>query len=377
MNLPSIETALEIALKKSKEDFKKFLNRGEILTYDHIINNFQSHYHVNDHFNPSVEEKYKNNLKNWYDNICNLKFLSSVITNPQISEIIYHDLQNIDIDIHGKLNHLKIETETETETDAESEINNLTQDDVEMTITVLAITNKQAFNYSNPFCSFNMEIASQKLRTTLIHHSITPHQYSKLFIRKISTQQFNFKSFNLEGDKLELVLSAIKAKKNIIIAGATNSGKTSLLNTLLKEIPLNEHLVILEETHELSLSFSRANVTHLLSNEFHQKKTLTEYCNYALRLRPDRIIVGEVRGPEIIPLMLNLNTGHKGMISSLHANSAQEVIKRLALLYALYSEYKEINFNYLEKLIEQNIDMVIFMCNRVVSEVYEVVSLPV
>ncbi|MBF0300331.1 MAG: Flp pilus assembly complex ATPase component TadA [Oligoflexia bacterium] len=340
-------------------EFKKYLSRGEILPLELLLNKLDN-------------DSNKNKLIFWYENILNLKFLSSALNNPCISEIIIHDHQNIEVDIAGRLETFKIPDSAMTVTMAMTMTTIMTADEFEMLITALAIKNQQAFNYNNPYCSFNLEIhfdleKTYKVRATLIHHSITPNNHCKLFLRKIGNQKLNYQAFNLEGEVLTGVLSAITNKKNIIIAGATNSGKTTLLNILLNEIPNNQHLIILEDTHELTLA--RPNLTHLISNEFHQKKTLKEYCNYALRLRPDRIIVGEVRGEEIIPLMLNLNTGHKGMISSLHANSADEVIKRLALLYALYSDYKEINFNYLEKLIEQNIDVIIYMENRSVRDI--------
>jgi pilus assembly protein CpaF len=121
---------------------------------------------------------------------------------------------------------------------------------------------------------------------------------------------------------------------NVIVSGATSSGKTSLLNSTLALAPLRERLVIIEDTAELL-----PRVAHLVRLEARPATpdgplaiTLEQLVRTALRLRPDRLIVGEVRGPEVVALVQALNTGHDGSWSTCHANGALDALHRLETL---------------------------------------------
>jgi pilus assembly protein CpaF len=121
---------------------------------------------------------------------------------------------------------------------------------------------------------------------------------------------------------------------NVIVSGATSSGKTSLLNTLLGLTPDHERIVVVEDTAELFPASP-----HLVRLEARPGSpdglpavTLEQLVRTALRLRPDRLIVGEVRGPEVLGLVQALNTGHDGSWSTCHANSALDALHRLETL---------------------------------------------
>lgn len=116
---------------------------------------------------------------------------------------------------------------------------------------------------------------------------------------------------------------------NILIAGGTSSGKTSLLNTLLHVIPADQRLILLEDTPELVLE--RSNWIRLLSHESHGV-TLRLLIRHALRLRPDRLILGETRGAEAFDLIQAANTGHRGTMLTIHANGAYDALQRLETL---------------------------------------------
>ena len=128
---------------------------------------------------------------------------------------------------------------------------------------------------------------------------------------------------------------AVRARRSIAVAGGTGSGKTTLLNALSCEIPLAERIVTIEDSAELRFD-AHPNVVRLeargTSIEGSGEVTIRDLVKNALRMRPDRIVVGEVRGEECIDMLNALNTGHDGSLTTLHAGSAEEAILRLVLM---------------------------------------------
>lgn len=126
----------------------------------------------------------------------------------------------------------------------------------------------------------------------------------------------------------------VEQKKSILIVGTTGSGKTTLVNALLKRVPEEERLIILEDTDELHCP--HANTVKLLTREadsHHLRNfSLESLLKESLRMRPDRLVVGEVRGQEAKDLLLTLSTGHSGFMGTLHAKSAREALWRLEML---------------------------------------------
>lgn len=134
---------------------------------------------------------------------------------------------------------------------------------------------------------------------------------------------------------LQFLEAAIRQKKNIFISGGTGSGKTTLLNVLSAAIPSDQRIVTVEDSAELQLQQHR-NLVRLECRSSGQDPSaatpMSELIRTALRLRPDRLIVGEVRGAEAFDLLTSLNTGHPGTLCTLHANSCQDILYRLANL---------------------------------------------
>ena len=126
----------------------------------------------------------------------------------------------------------------------------------------------------------------------------------------------------------------VRAKKNMLISGGTGSGKTTLLNVLSTEIPRGERIVTIEDAAELRLD--QPHVVSLESKprnlEGHGGYTIRDLVKNALRMRPDRIIVGECRAGEAIDMLQAMNTGHEGSMTTTHANSAEEALKRVETL---------------------------------------------
>lgn len=141
---------------------------------------------------------------------------------------------------------------------------------------------------------------------------------------------YRFGSLNEE--VMEFIKKLIKAKYNIFISGGTGSGKTTFLNVLSGFIPTDERIVTIEDNAELQIR----NIENLVRLETRNANiegclpiTIRDLIKASLRMRPDRIIVGEIRGAEAIDLLMAMNTGHDGSLSTGHANSAKDMLTRL------------------------------------------------
>jgi type IV secretion system protein VirB11 len=127
--------------------------------------------------------------------------------------------------------------------------------------------------------------------------------------------------------------AAIAARKTILISGGTSTGKTTFLNAMLGEIPAEERVVLVEDTPELKLPGANGVGLVAVKGELGEAKvTSNELLQSALRLRPDRIVLGELRGAESVSFLRAINTGHPGSFSTIHANSLRGALDQLALM---------------------------------------------
>ena len=133
---------------------------------------------------------------------------------------------------------------------------------------------------------------------------------------------------------LELLRTAVESRQNLIISGGTGSGKTTILNALSSFIEPGERVITIEDAAELSLI--QPHVVRLESRppgiEGSGEVTIRDLVRNALRMRPDRIVIGEVRGGEAMDLLVALNTGHRGALSTVHANGAEDALRRIETL---------------------------------------------
>jgi type IV secretion system protein VirB11 len=158
---------------------------------------------------------------------------------------------------------------------------------------------------------------------------------------------------------------AVASRKNILVAGGTSSGKTTLANALLAEVAkLNERVILIEDTRELQCAAPDCVALRTKAGVV----SLADLVRSTLRLRPDRIIVGEVRGPEALDMLKAWNTGHPGGIATVHANSAQSALYRLEQLV------QEIVVTVPRRLIAEAIDLVVFIGGRGVSRRIETIA---
>jgi type IV secretion system protein VirB11 len=178
-------------------------------------------------------------------------------------------------------------------------------------------------------------------------------------IRKPATRLYTLLDYVSDGimtaEAARLLSLAVVERRNILIAGGTSSGKTTLANALLAEMShLDERVILIEDTRELQ---SPAADTVALRTRA-GTVTMADLVRSTLRLRPDRIIVGEVRGPEALDMLKAWNTGHPGGIATVHANSAASALFRIEQLV------QEAVLTVPRQLIAEAIDMIVFIAGR-------------
>jgi type IV secretion system protein VirB11 len=135
------------------------------------------------------------------------------------------------------------------------------------------------------------------------------------------------------GEPIAYLREAIARRKTILISGGTSTGKTTFLNAMLREIPVTDRVVLVEDTAELKLAGENGVGLIAIKGELGEARlTANDLLQAALRLRPDRIVLGELRGIETIAFLRAINTGHPGSFSTVHANSPRGALEQIALM---------------------------------------------
>ncbi len=201
-----------------------------------------------------------------------------------------------------------------------------------------------------------------------------------LTVRKFQTRFFTAEELMRIGTMTAAVLETLQAAiangKNILISGGTSTGKTTLLNALAAFLPVDDRLVVIEDTAELQID--RPNLVRFEARREQvgmPAVTIRDLLRATLRHRPDRIIVGEVRGGEAFDLLQALNTGHAGTLSTIHANSADQALARFAS--CVVQSGVELPYQAVRYQIADAIDLVLHLGRRrgarVVEELIQVV----
>ena len=206
-----------------------------------------------------------------------------------------------------------------------------------------------------------------------------------LTIRKFSTHRLSINDLVAKGSLTQTAATFLRAcvlaRKNIVLAGGTGSGKTTLLNALASFIPPTERIVTVEDTAEIQLT--QAHVVTLQARppnlEGMHGIPIRQLVRNTLRMRPDRILVGECRGGETLDMLQAMNTGHDGSLTTIHANSPADGIRRLEVM-AMEAEGIDLPSRVLRELISSSVDVVIHVArfpngSRRVSAICEVVGL--
>lgn len=253
-----------------------------------------------------------------YSSIRGFGLLDSIISDDSITEVMINGPDNIFIEKSGKLTKLDDSFE-----------NQRRLEDIIQRIVGMA---GREVNQANPICDTRLPDGS-RVNVVLPPISLCG---PILTIRKFSKNPMTIEKLIEYGSitaeiaaKLELL---VKAKYNIFISGGTGSGKTTFLNALSNYIPKDERVITIEDSAELQIT----GVNNLVSLETRNANasgagqiTIRDLIKSSLRMRPERIVVGEVRGGEALDMLQAMNTGHDGSLSTGHANSTQDMLSRL------------------------------------------------
>lgn len=214
-------------------------------------------------------------------------------------------------------------------------------EELEEIIRNIAASVRREINEMNPILDARLENGS---RVNAVYRNVA-EEGPILTIRKFAKERITISrmidSGTLTEEAAELLKELVRSGYNILISGGTSSGKTTFLNALTDFIPCNERVIVIEDSRELSFQ----NLPDLVQMECHTANsqgngevTMEMLIRTSLRMRPDRIIVGEVRGREVAMMLQAMNTGHDGSLTTGHGNSAQGMLRRLEAMYLMSEE---------------------------------------
>jgi len=303
----------------------------------------------------------KEKIEDWYKEIFLFTRLLPLLKLSSLDEFAFHDFNSLQL------------WPISCEQERDFSVCFFDSSDWPLFLKFLGLKSKKEWHPNAPSLSFTWYYETHKFRVTLIHPSLSPFSKGKVFFRRIRLKAFDWKDFHLSLAQKEYFQLAIAQKKNILVSGATGSGKTSFLCLLLQQIDQKDHVIIVEDTQELFLE--HPFVTYLLGEES-TGRDLKSCMTYSLRLSPDRIILGEMRSHEVLSFILAMNTGHRGLLSTLHADSAVSALERLEVLIGIFSQgvASSMRGNFFTQLICQNIHIVAHVANKKVDHVIEVLG---
>ncbi len=251
------------------------------------------------------------------DEVVGLGPLEELLRDPGITEVMINSPSKVYVEREGRIERAWVTLESDTQ------ILHL----IERVIGPLGLR----IDESQPYVEARLPDGSR------LHAIIPPLSIHgpAVTIRRFSALPFTYESLSANStvsrSMVKFLDAAVRARMNIIISGGTGSGKTTLLNVLSSSIPDHERLITIEDAAELRLA--REHVVSLEARpaniEGRGLVTVRDLLRNALRMRPDRIIVGEVRGGEALDMLQAMNTGHEGSLSTCHANSPADLLVRL------------------------------------------------
>lgn len=187
--------------------------------------------------------------------------------------------------------------------------------------------------------------------------------YPLMTIRRFTTRNFTLddliKTGMLTHEEASVLTTAVRNGQNILIAGATSTGKTTLAGVLADAIPERDRILVIEDTAELRIRKPHVVSAESQTDTHRSQITFDDLLRAMLRHRPDRIIVGEVRGPEARTLLDAMNTGHRGTLATIHASSALEAIHRLATLVTRGSS--GLSLDTVKEEVRRGIDLIVYI----------------
>lgn len=261
-----------------------------------------------------------------YDSFRRLDILQELIDDPEVTEIMVNGAGRIFVEKHGRMELWDRRFE------AVEQLEDIIQQIVSRVNRVV--------NVSSPIVDARLEDGSR------VHVVLPPVALDgpAVTIRKFPepiTMEKLLKYGALTPEAAEFLRRLVEARYNIFISGGTSSGKTTFLNALSAFIPRGERVITIEDSAELQIVHVPNLVrleTRNANTEGEGEVTMSQLIRAALRMRPDRIIVGEVRGKETLDMLQAMNTGHDGSLSTGHGNSARDMLSRLETMVLMAAE---------------------------------------
>jgi len=265
----------------------------------------------------SISEK-RELAENIFNSMRRLDILQPIIEDKTITEIMINGPDNIFIERNGCITKLDMKFES--------------PEKLEDVIQVIVSRTNRTVNEASPIVDITLPDGS---RVNVVLKPIAlngPIMTIRKFPDKPMTLEQLVAAGALSADAADELSRLVKAKYNIFICGGTGSGKTTFLNALSGCIPQDERIITIEDSAELQIKGVENLVRLETRNSNCEGKgqiTIKDLIKTSLRMRPERIIVGEVRGEEALDMLQAINTGHEGSLSTGHANSARDMLKRL------------------------------------------------
>lgn len=303
-------------------------------------------------------------VKNVFDSIRKLDVLQELIEDEEISEIMVNGYDHIFIEKKGTIYEWNKRFSS--------------REKLEDVIQQIVSSCNRVVNESEPIVDARLA-GGERVNIVLSPPAVVgPIITIRRFPRNVFTMEKMIENKSITKEAAAFLQDAVRAGYNIFVSGGTSSGKTTLLNVLSDFIPARERVVTIEDSAELQIK-SVDNLVRLETRNANSSGcaaiTIKDLIKTALRMRPDRIIVGEVRGAEVADMLQAMNTGHNSM-STGHANSAADMITRLE---AMYLQNAEIPLESIRRQIASGIEIMIHLERsktglRRVTEINEVTS---
>lgn len=253
-----------------------------------------------------------------FESIRGLGVLGRIIADPEVTEIMINGYKDIFIEKAGRLSRMDIQFENRRE--------------LEIIITKFVSKAGRAVNESEPIVDTRLEDGS---RVNVVMPPVAlngPIVTIRRFPKEAMTIAQLIAFGSITPEVAEALRLLVTAKYNIFVSGGTGSGKTTFLNALSNYIPADERIITIEDSAELQIK----NIDNLVRLETRNAGadgkgaiTIRDLIRTALRMRPERVVVGEVRGAEALDMLQAMNTGHDGSLSTGHANSTVDILSRL------------------------------------------------
>lgn len=328
--------------KKINEDEILYLNENQIYQY---FNRAIAEFCEENSIHKDLDE-IRSMISDLFNEYRGLGIIDKFLKDDQINEIMVNAYDKIFLEKNGQI--IRSELHFESEKAYMRIIQKIVSD-----------AGKEV-NISNPIVDARMHDGS---RVNIVLNPIALNSPS-LTIRKFSEKTLTVEDLvsigTLDYQLADFIANLVKAKYNIIIGGGTSSGKTTFLNAISEFIDSSERIVTIEDSRELKL-IGKDNLisleTRQANNSNRGEISIKELIKNSLRMRPDRIIVGEVRADETLDMLQAMNTGHDGSLSTAHANSSKDMLSRLETMVLRASD--DIPIEAVKRMINSSIEIII------------------